>query len=77
MPLRQIIVGSTRETRAADLVIPWVRRSAEKHGGFEVEVLDLRDWPLPMFQEHAGTSKSRFIAARMRLAQRDGSERPR
>ena len=28
---------------------------AGSHGGFEVEVLDLRDWPLPFFQEHMGT----------------------
>jgi NAD(P)H-dependent FMN reductase len=51
----QIIVGSTRETRAADLVLPWVRRRAEAHDALDVEVLDLRDWALPMFQEHLGT----------------------
>ncbi len=51
----QIIIGSTRESRNADLVAPWVTRRAESHPGFEVEVIDLRDWPLPMFQEHAGT----------------------
>ncbi|HWE55207.1 MAG TPA: NAD(P)H-dependent oxidoreductase [Acidimicrobiales bacterium] len=51
----QIIVGSTRETRAADRVLPWVTRRAEAHPDFDVEVLDLRDWPLPMFAEHLGT----------------------
>ncbi len=51
----QIIVGSTRPTRAADKVTPWVTRQAALHGGFETEVLDLRDWPLPMFGEHAGS----------------------
>jgi NAD(P)H-dependent FMN reductase len=51
----QIIVGSTRPTRAADLVLPWVTKAAAAHGGFEVEVLDLRDWPLPIFSEHFGT----------------------
>ena len=52
----QIIVGSTRPTRAADRVLPWIVDRAERHGGFEeVEVLDLRDWPLPFFQEHMGT----------------------
>ncbi len=30
-------------------------RSARAHGGFEVEVADLRDWPLPIFGEHMGT----------------------
>jgi NAD(P)H-dependent FMN reductase len=49
------VIASTRPTRAADRVAPWVVRSAAEHGAFEVEVLDLRDWPLPMFQEHLGT----------------------
>jgi NAD(P)H-dependent FMN reductase len=51
----QIIVGSTRPTRAADLVIPWVVDRATQHEAFEVELLDLRDWPLPFFAEHMGT----------------------
>jgi NAD(P)H-dependent FMN reductase len=55
MPKLQVIVGSTRPTRAADRVVPWVVERAQAHGGFEVELLDLRDWPLPFFQEHLGT----------------------
>lgn len=55
MPKLQVIVGSTRPTRAADRVVPWIVARAHSHGGFEVEVLDLRDWPLPFFQEHMGT----------------------
>ncbi|MEY2570857.1 MAG: hypothetical protein QOE63_1207 [Acidimicrobiaceae bacterium] len=51
----QIIVGSTRPTRASDHVTPWVVKRATAHGAFAVELLDLRDWPLPMFQEHVGT----------------------
>lgn len=55
MPKLQVIVGSTRPTRAADRVAPWVVERAQAHGGFEVELLDLRDWSLPFFQEHLGT----------------------
>jgi NAD(P)H-dependent FMN reductase len=51
----QIITGSTRPGRLADAVIPWVVRHAEAHPAFEVELLDLRDWALPMFGEHAGS----------------------
>lgn len=51
----KIIIGSTRPTRAADLVAPWVEAAGRSHGDFAVDVLDLRDWPLPMFAEHAGT----------------------
>jgi NAD(P)H-dependent FMN reductase len=50
-----IIIASTRPGRAADFVYPWVVARATAHGAFEVEVLDLRDWRLPMFGEHAGT----------------------
>jgi NAD(P)H-dependent FMN reductase len=50
-----IIIGSTRPTRAADLVVPWLVSAAKAHQAFEVEVADLRDWPLPIFAEHAGT----------------------
>lgn len=51
----QVIVGSTRPTRAAERVFPWLVESAQRHGGFDVELLDLRDWQLPFFQEHMGT----------------------
>jgi NAD(P)H-dependent FMN reductase len=51
----QVIIGSTRPTRAAERVIPWVVDRAVHQGAFDVEVLDLRDWPLPLFQEHRGT----------------------
>ena len=51
----QVIIGSTRPTRAADTVVPWVTGRAAMHEAFESEVLDLRDWQLPMFGEHMGS----------------------
>src|SRR5947207_3542962 len=51
----QIIIGSTRDGRAADRVIPWITSAAREHGGFEVEVIDLRNWELPMFGETFAT----------------------
>jgi NAD(P)H-dependent FMN reductase len=51
----QVIVGSTRPTRAADPVARWVLDRAGRHEAFRPELLDLRDWPLPMFGEHFGT----------------------
>jgi NAD(P)H-dependent FMN reductase len=50
-----VIIGSTRPGRAADLVVPWVTSRVLAHQGFDTEVADLRDWPLPVFAEHAGT----------------------
>jgi len=47
----KVVVGSTRPGRAADRVVPWIVGRAEEHSAFDVEVLDLRDWPLPLFAE--------------------------
>ena len=51
----QVIIGSTREGRNADPVCRWLVPIAQEHGAFEVETLDLRDWPLPLFQETIAT----------------------
>jgi NAD(P)H-dependent FMN reductase len=47
----KIMLGSTREGRAADLVVPWLLRRVEANPSFAAEVLDLREWALPMFSE--------------------------
>ena len=46
-----LIVGSTRPGRFADHPAKWIKELAEKRGDIEVEILDLRDWPLPFFEE--------------------------
>jgi len=51
----KIIIGSTRPGRAADHVIPWITAMSGEHGDFDVDVLDLRDWPLPLFAETLAT----------------------
>ena len=52
----QIILGSTRPERVIDRVGSWVESTARAHPGFDqVTLLDLRDWPLPMFAEGRGT----------------------
>ena len=50
-----VIIGSTRPTRAADLVVPWLTKRVSEHEAFDAEIVDLRDWPLPIFAEHFGT----------------------
>jgi NAD(P)H-dependent FMN reductase len=47
----KIIIGSTRPGRAADHVVPWITGLAKHHPAYTVDVLDLRDWPLPFFTE--------------------------
>src|SRR5215475_5289703 len=51
----KIIIGSTRPARAADQVISWIVPVARAHGGFDVEVSDLREWDLPIFGETLAT----------------------
>ena len=51
----QILIGSTRAGRNADPVCRWFVPMTTAHGAFEVETLDLRDWPLPFFQETIAT----------------------
>jgi NAD(P)H-dependent FMN reductase len=55
MSTLQVIVGSTRTDRAADKVVPWILDRAGRHPAFTVDLLDLRDWPLPLFQETLAT----------------------
>jgi NAD(P)H-dependent FMN reductase len=56
----KFVIGSTREGRAADLITPWLIDRIGAHGGFDLEVLDLRDWPLPMFAETIETIGDRM-----------------
>jgi NAD(P)H-dependent FMN reductase len=46
-----IIVGSTREGRFADKPTEWISKLAAARQDFDVEVVDLRDYPLPFFDE--------------------------
>lgn len=47
----QIIIGSTRPGRTGKPVADWFTEIARAHGGFEVEVVDLMEWQLPMLSE--------------------------
>jgi NAD(P)H-dependent FMN reductase len=51
----KVIVGSTRAGRGADRILPWLVARAGADGRFDVDVLDLRSWALPMFTETVGT----------------------
>ena len=46
-----IIIGSTRPGRFADKPAQWIAERAKAAGKFEVEILDLRDYGLPLFEE--------------------------
>ncbi len=48
-----IVIGSTRENRFADKPAQWIADLARARGDFEIEIVDLRDYPLPFFEEAA------------------------
>ena len=48
-----IVVGSTRPNRFADQPTEWIEKIARARGDIEVEVVDLRDYPMPFFNEPA------------------------
>ncbi|MFJ6217093.1 NADPH-dependent FMN reductase [Streptomyces sp. NPDC092296] len=51
MTLIQVVNGSTREGRFSEKVAAWVVEHLAARGDFDVEVLDLRDHPLPFFDQ--------------------------
>jgi NAD(P)H-dependent FMN reductase len=55
-PKIAIIVSSTRPTRFADVPTAWIKAQAEARGDIDVEVVDLRDHPLPFFAEMASNA---------------------
>jgi NAD(P)H-dependent FMN reductase len=50
-PVLQIIIASTRPGRVGPSVASWIRERAIAHGGFDVELVDLAEVNLPMFDE--------------------------
>jgi NAD(P)H-dependent FMN reductase len=50
-PTLQIIIASTRPGRVGPSVAAWIYERAVAHGGFNVELVDLAEVNLPMFDE--------------------------
>lgn len=53
MPRLQIIIAATRPSRKGHLIGNWFEAVAREHGGFDVEVVDLAEVDLPLFDESA------------------------
>ncbi len=52
----QVILGSTREGRFSEKPGGWIVDELKKRDGIEAEVLDLRDYPMPFFNEPVSPS---------------------
>jgi NAD(P)H-dependent FMN reductase len=51
VPVLQVITASTRPGRRGIAVARWLSRVAQEHGGFDVELVDLAEVGLPVFDE--------------------------
>ena len=76
-PKIAVIVGSTRPTRFADIPTAYIVEKAKAHGGVDVEAVDLRDYPMPFFDEVASnawapTQNPVAVAWQKKLAEFDG-----
>lgn len=50
-PVLRVIIGSTRPGRVGPSVATWIAEKAREHGGFDVQVTDLAELDLPLFNE--------------------------
>lgn len=46
-----IIIGSVREGRFSDRLGKWIEREANQIDGVEAKIIDLKDMPMPLFNE--------------------------
>ncbi len=51
-----IILSTTRAARFADKPAAWIREIAAARGDMDVELVDLRDYPMPFFDEPASNA---------------------
>jgi NAD(P)H-dependent FMN reductase len=51
MPNIHVILGSTRQGRSGEKVARWFMAHARARSDLDVELVDLRDWPLPFFDQ--------------------------
>ena len=52
-PKIAVIISSTRPTRFGDKPATWIAEHAAKRGDIDVEIVDLRDYDLPLFDAPA------------------------
>ena len=76
-PLIAVIIGSTRTTRFADKPAEWMLKQARARDDMDFEVVDLRDHPLPFFNEvasnlHAPTEDPEALRWQATIGRFDG-----
>lgn len=72
-----VIISTTRDTRFADKPAEWILQIAKERTDLDFELIDLRDWPLPFFNEvatnlWAPTQNPEGVRWQQKLAEFDG-----
>ncbi|MEO8531211.1 MAG: NAD(P)H-dependent oxidoreductase [Deltaproteobacteria bacterium] len=76
-PKIALIIGSTRTTRFAEVPAQWMLKQAQLRDDMDVELVDLRDFDLPFFDEMASnlwmpSSDPKAVAWQNKIAEFDG-----
>lgn len=76
-PKIAVIIGSTRKTRFADKPAAWLMEKVASRDDMDFELVDLRDFDLPLFDEPASnawmpSSDPRAVAWQDKIGQFDG-----
>ena len=76
-PKIALIIGSTRATRFADIPAQWMLAQAQARSDMSVELVDLRDFDLPLFNEMATnawvpSSDPKAVAWQKKMGEFDG-----
>ncbi|MFA9230281.1 MAG: NADPH-dependent FMN reductase [Microgenomates group bacterium] len=76
-PKIALIIGSTRATRFADIPAQWMLAQAQARTDMTVELVDLRDFDLPLFAEMASnmwvpSSDPKAVAWQKKIGEFDG-----
>ncbi|HEY7750124.1 MAG TPA: NADPH-dependent FMN reductase [Aestuariivirgaceae bacterium] len=66
-PKIAIIIGTTRSTRFGEKPARWIYEIASKRDDLQAEIVDLRDFPLPFFDEVASNA---WVPSKNETAQR-------
>jgi NAD(P)H-dependent FMN reductase len=76
-PKIALIIGSTRKTRFADKPAQWMLKQMQARKDIETELVDLRDFDLPLFDEAASnmwmpSADPRAVAWQKKMGEFDG-----
>ena len=63
-----VIVGSTRQGRFSEKPAQWILQHLQKRDGIEARLLDLRDFPMPFFDQPVPPAMPGVRLTSMRLS---------